>query len=144
MVMPDALGITHVSDLSPKDLEKVRSVAFLELTVTFDDHGIPLRPRRPAKVKSTPGKSDGKAYYKWRKSEWCIFFFFSSENSIFGVPLSTLLQNDQQRDPNVQIPVVFEEVSWLFIKFYQFLNFSFTLFSPPPPSLGTDVELPGE
>ena len=56
MVMPDALGITHVSDLSPKDLEKVRSVAFLELTVTFDDHGIPLRPRRPAKVKSTPGK----------------------------------------------------------------------------------------
>ncbi len=58
MVMPDALGITHVSDLSPKDLEKVRSVAFLELTVTFDDHGIPLRPRRPAKVKSAPGKSD--------------------------------------------------------------------------------------
>ena len=57
MVMPDALGITHVSDLSPKDLEKVRSVAFLELTVTFDDHGIPLRPRRPAKVKSAPGKA---------------------------------------------------------------------------------------
>lgn len=56
MVMPDALGITYVSDLSPMDLEKVRSVAFLELTVTFDDHGIPLRPRRPAKIKSTSGK----------------------------------------------------------------------------------------
>lgn len=56
MVMPDALGITHVNDLSAKDMEKVRSVAFLELTVTFDDHGIPLRPRRPAKVKSAPGK----------------------------------------------------------------------------------------
>ena len=59
MVMPDALGITHVNDLSPKDLEKVRSVAFLELTVTFDDHGIPLRPRRPGKVKSAPGKLTG-------------------------------------------------------------------------------------
>ena len=56
MVMPDALGITHVSDLSPKDMEKVRSVAFLELTVTFDDHGIPLRPRRPARNKTSPGK----------------------------------------------------------------------------------------
>ena len=59
MVMPDALGITYVNDLSAKDMEKVRSVAFLELTVTFDDHGIPLRPRRPAKIKSTPGKLTG-------------------------------------------------------------------------------------
>ena len=59
MVMPDALGITYVNDLSVQDMEKVRSVAFLELTVTFDDHGIPLRPRRPVKIKSTPGKPTG-------------------------------------------------------------------------------------
>lgn len=57
MVMPDALGITYVSDLSPQDLEKVRSVAFLELTVTFDDNGIPLRPRRPGRVKGASGRS---------------------------------------------------------------------------------------
>jgi len=42
MVSPDALGITHISDLSTADMEKVRSVALLELTVTFDDHDVPL------------------------------------------------------------------------------------------------------
>ena len=58
MIMPDALGITNISDLSPADLEKVRSLALLELTVTFEDHGIPLRARRPVKVKNWPGKAD--------------------------------------------------------------------------------------
>ena len=56
MIMPDALGITHVSDLSPVDLEKVRSLALCELTVTFEDHGIPLRPRRHVKLKNIPGE----------------------------------------------------------------------------------------
>ena len=56
MVMPDALGITHISDLSPGDMDKVRSVALVELTITFEDHNIPLRPRRPAKLKSIPGQ----------------------------------------------------------------------------------------
>lgn len=55
MVMPDALGITHISDLSQGDMDKVRSVALVELTITFEDHNITLRPRRQAKLKSIPG-----------------------------------------------------------------------------------------
>ena len=77
MVMPDALGITHVSDLSPKDMEKVRSVAFLELTVTFDDHGIPLRPRRPARNKASPGKFSGWQQKGGRKKRINLMSFCS-------------------------------------------------------------------
>ena len=84
--MPDLLGITHVSSLSPPDREKVRSLALLELTVTFDDHNIPLRPRRSAKAKSYP------------------------EGKLFGVPLNVLLSNDRKREPNAQIPLLFQEV----------------------------------
>ena len=122
MVMPDALGITYVSDLSPKDLEKVCSVALLELTVTFDDHGIPLRPRRQAKVKSTPGNAYSCLSCSQRNvfgggggdfatlSFRYLYVFIILENSIFGVPLSTLVQNDRQRDSSIMIPLVFEEV----------------------------------
>ncbi len=57
MISPDQLGITRISDLSLKDMEKVRSVALLELTVTFDDHEIPLRSHRPARTKNYyPGR----------------------------------------------------------------------------------------
>ena len=53
--MPDPLGVTHIQDISPTDHVKVRSLALLELSVTFDDNGIPLRPQRPAKIKNVPG-----------------------------------------------------------------------------------------
>ena len=111
MVMPDALGITYVNDLSAKDMEKVRSVAFLELTVTFDDHGIPLRPRRPTKVKSTPGKLSGMGGVGTRGLSWMMVRFIVPENALFGVSLSTLVQNDRQREPSVHVPLIFEEVS---------------------------------
>ena len=55
MVMPDALGITYIHDLSPPDMEKVRSVALVELTITFEDHNLSLRPRRALKLKNIPG-----------------------------------------------------------------------------------------
>ncbi len=56
MVMPDPLGITYISDLSAPDMVKVLSVALVELTITFDDHNLPLRPRRATKLKNIPGK----------------------------------------------------------------------------------------
>ncbi len=59
----------------------------MELTVTFDDHNIPLRPRRLVKPKNYP------------------------EGKIFGTPLATLLANDRKREPSAQIPLVFQEVS---------------------------------
>lgn len=55
MIPPDALGITRIQDLSQQDMEKVRGVALLELTVTFDDHDIPLRSRRQTRIKNYPG-----------------------------------------------------------------------------------------
>lgn len=40
-----------------------------------------------------------------------IILFRLSENNIFGVSLSTLIQNDRQKDAAVQVPIVFEDVS---------------------------------
>lgn len=57
-MVPDAQGITYINDLSPLDMEKVRKVARVELTITFDDHNLQLnqpRPRRAAKPRSIPG-----------------------------------------------------------------------------------------
>lgn len=65
--MPDALGITHISDLSPVDLEKVRSLAFLELSITFEDHDIPLKLKKPAKVKNTSGTTSMGLIHSFRK-----------------------------------------------------------------------------
>lgn len=48
-----------------------------------------------------------------------MFVFYFSENCVFGVPLTTLLQTDQQRVPHTQIPLIMEEVQ--------------ICFNPPPP-----------
>ena len=66
VISPDALGITTVTDLSQQDMEKVRSVALLELTIMFDDHDIPLRSRRPAKAKSYPGKESVRDHHSYK------------------------------------------------------------------------------
>lgn len=87
-ISQDALGITHISDLTRQsDLDKIRVLALLELTVTLDDHNIPLRTLRATKAKAA-----------------------SSENVVFGVPLSMLLANDRKRDPQATIPLVFIEM----------------------------------
>jgi len=93
MVVPDSLGITYISDLSSADMEKVRSVALVELTITFEDNNLPLPmrpPRRQSKLKTVP------------------------ENSVFGAPLAKLLAVDRQRVPDTEVPLVLEEVSCLF------------------------------
>lgn len=43
-----------------------------------------------------------------------MFVFYFSENCVFGVPLTTLLQTDQQRVPHTQIPLIMEEVQICF------------------------------
>ncbi len=87
MVMPDALGLTYINDLSPPDMDKVRSVTLVELTITFDDHNLPLRPRRATKLKNVPGKGGGGGVpeiAEW--GEYCLqcsmlvsFQFFGSQ-----------------------------------------------------------------
>jgi len=47
----DDLGITDVNGLSKKDLQRVRSLALIDLTALFDLHGITY-VRRKAKGRS--------------------------------------------------------------------------------------------
>lgn len=56
-IAPDPLGITRVGDLSAEDMKKVRRLAFIELTSTFDQHGLALRMPKAEKVKSVKGES---------------------------------------------------------------------------------------
>ena len=45
----DELGVTGVQDLSPQDMDKVRSLSLIELTALFDSHGLALHRRKPIK-----------------------------------------------------------------------------------------------
>ena len=47
----DELGVTRIVDLSSEDMEKVRSLALIELTALFDSHGLALHRRKPIKKK---------------------------------------------------------------------------------------------
>jgi len=73
----DDLGITRVDGLSKKDLERVRSLALIDLTALFDMYGITYI-RRKAR-----GRSRGQFF--------CLFFvcFFISDARIL---LSTINQ----------------------------------------------------
>jgi hypothetical protein len=73
-------------DISPYEQSKVRSLALLELQITYDEIGLPLRLRRPLKNKSL------------------------REKGVFGVPLTSLLELDRQRAPNTQLPLIFTEM----------------------------------
>ena len=55
-IAPDPMGITRVGDLSAEDMKKVRRLAFIELTSTFDHHGLALRMPKAEKVKSVKGE----------------------------------------------------------------------------------------
>ena len=55
-IAPDPMGITRVGDLSVEDMKKVRRLAFIELTSTFDQHGLALRMPKAEKVKSVKGE----------------------------------------------------------------------------------------
>ena len=52
---PDMLGITTITDLSVKDMQKVRRLSLLELTSSFDQHGLDMRIPKAEKVKSVKG-----------------------------------------------------------------------------------------
>lgn len=81
----DPLGITQIDDLSSEDMVKVQCLAHIELSVTFDENNIPLRSLRNRKYKI-------------------------NDDQLFGVPLSTLLQKDQRRDPKARIPLLIKEM----------------------------------
>lgn len=57
-VAKDLLGITRIGDLSSPDMDKIRCIALIELTATFDYHSILVRVPRVPKLKVVKGISD--------------------------------------------------------------------------------------
>lgn len=83
-IQPDPLGNTLIADLSPLDLDHLKSLTLIELTALFDNNNI-LWSRRKAKKKF-------------------------KENGLFGVPLETLVEHDQQVNPSCKVPMVFLDI----------------------------------
>ncbi|XP_022106871.1 rho GTPase-activating protein 18-like isoform X2 [Acanthaster planci] len=82
----DKLGITPVHFLSPKDIDRVRQIALIELTAMFDRLGLSFQPVR---------KSSRKKY---------------KDSGIFGVPLTTLVENDRLWRPETDTPLVLQKI----------------------------------
>ncbi|XP_024125444.1 rho GTPase-activating protein 40 isoform X1 [Oryzias melastigma] len=73
------LGVTRIQDLSPADMKKVRQLALIDLTALCDLLELEVKRHKTTKRKIP-------------------------DNSLFGVPLATLLENDQKIKPNATIP----------------------------------------
>ncbi|XP_068093306.1 rho GTPase-activating protein 28 isoform X2 [Hyperolius riggenbachi] len=85
IVWKSRFGLTEVEDLSLEDMKKIRYLSLIELTAFFDALGIELKRNR---VIRTKGK----------------------ENGLFGVPLTTLLENDQKKVPGTKVPLIFQKL----------------------------------
>uniref|UniRef100_L7LZ36 Putative rho gtpase-activating protein 18 n=1 Tax=Rhipicephalus pulchellus TaxID=72859 RepID=L7LZ36_RHIPC len=80
-------GVTVPSHLSPADWRKVRSLALIELTALFDRLGITYARRKNTRRKT-------------------------KESPLYGVPLTTLLEQDNARHAPVQhkVPLIIREI----------------------------------
>ncbi|KAF4087888.1 hypothetical protein AMELA_G00076440 [Ameiurus melas] len=78
-------GLTRVQDLSSEDIKKIGYICLIELTTFFDALGIELKRNRVVRSKVR-------------------------ETGIFGVPLTTLLENDQKKFPGSKVPLVFKKL----------------------------------
>ncbi|XP_063307613.1 rho GTPase-activating protein 28 [Pelobates fuscus] len=85
IVWKSRFGLTEVGDLSLEDMKKIRYLSLIELTAFYDALGIELKRNRTVRFK---GK----------------------ENGLFGVPLTTLLENDQKKVPGTKVPLVFQKL----------------------------------
>ncbi|MGH0165287.1 UNVERIFIED_CONTAM: hypothetical protein FKN15_051061 [Acipenser sinensis] len=94
------LGLTIVGDLSKEDMKKIGYISLIELTAYFDALGIELKRNRTVKSKVR-------------------------ECGLFGVPLTTLLENDQKKFPGSKVPLIFKKALFvLFILAYIHIAFS--------------------
>ncbi|KAL7874718.1 hypothetical protein SRHO_G00056880 [Serrasalmus rhombeus] len=78
-------GLTRVHDLSSEDIKKIACISLIELTTFYDALGIELKRNRMVRSKAR-------------------------ETGIFGVPLTTLLENDQKKFPGSKVPLVFKKL----------------------------------
>lgn len=79
------LGLTRVDDLSSEDMQKIGYIALIELSTFYDALGVELKRSRSVRCKVR-------------------------ETGIFGVPLTTLLENDQKRFPGSKVPLIFRKL----------------------------------
>ncbi|KAK1794935.1 hypothetical protein P4O66_010130 [Electrophorus voltai] len=78
-------GVTRIQDLSSEDIKKIGYISLIELTTFYDAMGVELKRNRAARSKGR-------------------------ETGIFGVPLTTLLENDQKKFPGSKVPLVFKKL----------------------------------
>ncbi|XP_020492432.1 rho GTPase-activating protein 40 isoform X1 [Labrus bergylta] len=74
------LGVTRIQDLSHTDMKKVRQLALIDMTALCDLLELEVKRHKTGKRKI-------------------------AESSFFGVPLATLLENDQKIKPNTTTPL---------------------------------------
>ncbi|XP_053193472.1 rho GTPase-activating protein 18 [Scomber japonicus] len=84
-LLRDKTGQTRIGDLSPLDMKKVRRLVLVEMTALFDTAGIDLKAHKAVKVKA-------------------------KESGLFGVPLTTLLEQDQRRAPGTKVPTILQKL----------------------------------
>uniref|UniRef100_A0A8D0ASR6 Rho GTPase activating protein 40 n=2 Tax=Salvator merianae TaxID=96440 RepID=A0A8D0ASR6_SALMN len=77
------LGVTRIGDLSQQDMKKIPTLALIELTALCDILGVELKRNKAVKRKA-------------------------AEHKLFGVPLGTLLENDQKLFPNTTVPLILQ------------------------------------
>eukprot|EP00066_Takifugu_rubripes_P020994 XP_011610260.1 PREDICTED: rho GTPase-activating protein 18 isoform X2 [Takifugu rubripes] len=84
-LLRDKTGQTRIGDLSLLDMKKVHRLVLVESTALFDTAGIDLKPHKAVKIKSR-------------------------ESGLFGVPLTSLLDQDQKRIPGTKVPFILQRL----------------------------------
>ncbi|KAG7282094.1 hypothetical protein CRUP_023610 [Coryphaenoides rupestris] len=84
-LLRDKTGQTRIGDLSSLDMKKVRRLVLVEMTALFDTCGIDLKAHKAVKVKA-------------------------KESGLFGVPLATLLEQDQRRKAGTKVPLILQRL----------------------------------
>ncbi|XP_073711886.1 rho GTPase-activating protein 18 isoform X2 [Misgurnus anguillicaudatus] len=84
-VSQDKTGQTRAGDLSAEDMKKVRRLVVIEMSALFDTCGIELKTHKALKIRVR-------------------------ESGLFGVPLSTLLEQDQRRIPATKVPLILQHL----------------------------------
>ncbi|XP_065255229.1 rho GTPase-activating protein 28 [Emys orbicularis] len=85
IVRKSQFGLTEVGDLSLEDMKKIRNLSLIELAAFYDALGIELKRNQTERIKGR-------------------------ENGLFGVPLATLLENDQKKVPGIKVPLIFQKL----------------------------------
>ncbi|KAK6167614.1 hypothetical protein SNE40_021597 [Patella caerulea] len=78
---PHTSGTIKIGDISSEDMIKIRSLALIELTALFDSCNI--------------------TYSKFKRK------IKSKDHGLFGVPLQSLVEQDQKRGSTSQVPLIF-------------------------------------